>query len=64
MYLFYGLGDGWPPVINRRWTGVDLSVFAAAGHVALWWWATQQTPGVIFFRPVETPGISRDLRIT
>lgn len=64
MYLFYGLGDGWPPVINRRWTGVDLSVFAAAGHVALWWWATQKTPGVFFFRPVETPGISRDLRIT
>jgi hypothetical protein len=36
MYLFYGLGDGWPPLVDRRWTWVDLSVFAAAVNAALW----------------------------
>ena len=36
MYLFYGLGGGWPPIIDRRWTGVDFSVIIAAALVAAW----------------------------
>jgi hypothetical protein len=36
MYLFYGLGHGWPPIIGRAWTGVDFSVIAALVTCALW----------------------------
>lgn len=44
MYLFYGLGDGWPPVIGMRWTGVDLSVFLAAMVCGIWVWLTLRPP--------------------
>jgi hypothetical protein len=33
MYIFYGLGDGTPPMVDRRWTGVDLTVPASAAGV-------------------------------
>ncbi len=33
MYLFYGFGDGSPPLIGRRWTGVDLTVFVSLAAV-------------------------------
>ena len=35
MYVFYGLGEGWPPVISRRWTVIDLTVLASFAAVAL-----------------------------
>jgi len=35
MYIFYGLGDGSPPLINRRWTGIDITVWASAFGVWL-----------------------------
>jgi hypothetical protein len=36
MYLFYGFGYGWPPIIGRAWTGVDFSVIVALVACALW----------------------------
>ena len=36
MYLFYGLGYGWPPLIGRTWTGVDFSVIVALATCAIW----------------------------
>jgi hypothetical protein len=35
MYLFYGLGDGRPPVIDRSWTVVDMSILLAFVHVGV-----------------------------
>ena len=35
MYVFYGLSEGWPPLINRRWTVIDLTVLASFAAVAL-----------------------------
>ena len=40
LYVFYGLGDGWPPMIGRRWTGLDLTVWLAAVNVGIFVWAT------------------------
>jgi hypothetical protein len=41
MYVFYGLGDGRPPLVDRRWTGVDLTVWLAFANVAVFAWATR-----------------------
>jgi hypothetical protein len=41
MYLFYGLGDGWPPLVGRRWTLIDLSVLLAFGNLGVFAWATK-----------------------
>jgi hypothetical protein len=40
MYIFYGLGTDWSPVVNRRWTVVDMTVVAALLNVALCVWMT------------------------
>ena len=42
MYIFYGLSGGWPPVIDRTWTGVDMSVLVAFANVALFGWVTKK----------------------
>jgi hypothetical protein len=34
MYIFYGLGDGAPPLVDRRWTGIDLTVLVALAACA------------------------------
>ncbi|MFI5179412.1 MAG: hypothetical protein ACHQO8_12655, partial [Vicinamibacterales bacterium] len=39
LYLFYGLGDGWPPVIHRAWTGVDMTVVLSVVNVAVFAYA-------------------------
>jgi hypothetical protein len=39
-YLFYGLGDGRPPLIDRGWTFVDLSVLLAVANVLVFIWMT------------------------
>jgi hypothetical protein len=36
MYMFYGLGEGWPSLVDRRWTFVDATVVAAMANVAIW----------------------------
>jgi hypothetical protein len=36
MYLFYGLGYGWPPLIGRGWTGIDFSVIVALVTCGVW----------------------------
>jgi hypothetical protein len=41
MYLFYGFGDGWPPVVDHRWTVIDLSVLLAVANLAYFAWATR-----------------------
>jgi hypothetical protein len=41
MYLFYGLGEGWPPLIDRRWSGIDLTVLASIGSVAVFIYGTR-----------------------
>ena len=42
MYMFYGFGEGWPPVINHRWTGIDLTVLLAMANVAYFVWVTRR----------------------
>lgn len=44
MYLFYGLGHGWPPVIGLRWTGIDFTVILAAVVCGVWLWLTLRPP--------------------
>ena len=44
MYLFYGLGYGWPPLIGRGWTGIDLSVIAAFVTCGVWLRLTLRPP--------------------
>jgi hypothetical protein len=39
LYLFYGLGRGWPPSIGRGWTYIDFSVLLAAVNVVVFVWA-------------------------
>jgi hypothetical protein len=41
MYLFYGLGAAWAPVLNRRWTVVDLSVLLSVANVGVFVWFTR-----------------------
>jgi hypothetical protein len=41
LYVFYGFGTSWSPAIDRGWTGVDLTVIAAAINVALFAWLTR-----------------------
>jgi hypothetical protein len=41
MYLFYGLGEAAPPLLNRRWTLIDLSVVLSVVNVAIFVWATR-----------------------
>ena len=33
LYLFYGLGFGWPPIAQRTWTGIDATVVLAVLNV-------------------------------
>jgi hypothetical protein len=40
LYVFYGFGEGWPPALNRRWTGVDFTVWLALINVGVFAWAT------------------------
>ena len=35
LYLFYGLGQTLPPVIDRQWTFIDMSVLLAVGYCTL-----------------------------
>jgi hypothetical protein len=42
MYLVYGLGDGWPPIIGHTWSGVDLSVILSLVTCGLWLWLTRR----------------------
>lgn len=42
LYLFYGLGMTLPPVIDRRWTFIDLSVLLAVGYAGLVAWLTME----------------------
>ena len=44
MYIFYGLGDGSPPLIDRRWTGVDMTVLASVAGI--WIFARGITTGI------------------
>ena len=42
MYIFYGLSEGWPSIIGRRWTGVDLTVIAAVANLGIFAGATRR----------------------
>jgi hypothetical protein len=46
MYIFYGLGEGWPSIIGRRWTMVDLTVVLSLINLAAFFWITSETAGV------------------
>jgi hypothetical protein len=41
LYVFYGFGTSWSPALDRGWTGVDLTVVAAAVNVGLFAWLTR-----------------------
>lgn len=47
MYLFYGLGFDWLPVVGRWWTGVDFTVVVAAAICALWLRLTLRPPAPV-----------------
>jgi hypothetical protein len=40
LYMFYGLGGGWPPIVGRGWTGIDLTVLLSMINVGIFAWAT------------------------
>jgi hypothetical protein len=42
LYVFYGLSRGWPPLIDRGWTFVDLSVVIAVANVAAFVWSSRR----------------------
>ncbi|MEO7192900.1 MAG: hypothetical protein ABI051_17785 [Vicinamibacterales bacterium] len=42
MYLFYGIGTTWSPMLQRSWTGVDLSVLLALANVLISGWFTRE----------------------
>ena len=35
LYLFYGLGAGHPPIINRSWSGIDFTVWLSLANVVV-----------------------------
>jgi len=41
LYLFYGLGDGRPPVTLRSWTGVDMTVVLSVVNVGVFTYAAR-----------------------
>jgi hypothetical protein len=41
LYLFYGLGDGWPPVVSRSITGIDATVVLSVVSVLTFGWFTR-----------------------
>ncbi len=40
LYLFYGLGTGWPPLVSRTVTGIDATVWLALFNVGTFVWFT------------------------
>lgn len=42
IYLFYGLGGTWAPLIDRRWTFIDLSVLLGVANIAAFVWTTRR----------------------
>lgn len=42
IYLFEGLGSGHPPLIDRRWTVVDMSVLLSVINVCVFIWFTRR----------------------
>ena len=41
MYLFYGLGQGYPPLVTRSVTGIDAIVFLSLANLAVFVWLTR-----------------------
>ena len=46
LYIFYGLGMTLPPVIDRSWTFIDMSVLLSVGYLALAIWLTVEVRAV------------------
>jgi hypothetical protein len=44
MYIFYGLSDGWPSLISRRWTVIDVTVIASFVNLGVFLWLTRLIP--------------------
>ena len=42
VYVFYGLGDTVPPLLDRRWTFVDLTVLLAIAYSVVFVWLTRE----------------------
>jgi hypothetical protein len=41
LYLFYGLGEGFPPVVSRAVTGIDATVLLSVASLASFTWLTR-----------------------
>ncbi|MCC7010431.1 MAG: hypothetical protein IT184_16600 [Acidobacteria bacterium] len=41
LYVFYGLGEGWPILLRRDWTAIDLTVWLSVVNVAIFVWWTR-----------------------
>ena len=42
LYLFYGFGTGWPPIIHRSWTAIDMTVLLSVLNVGVFVWFGRQ----------------------
>jgi hypothetical protein len=45
MYVFYGLGEGWPAIVKRSWTVVDVTVLLSLISLVAFFWVTAETAG-------------------
>jgi hypothetical protein len=46
IYLFEGLGAGYPPVIDRRWTVIDMTVLLSVVNFIVFVWFTRRVAAV------------------
>jgi len=46
IYLFEGFGERHPPLIDRRWTMIDMSVLLAVINVCVFVWFTRRVVAV------------------
>jgi hypothetical protein len=55
LYLFYGLGRGWPSLFARSWTLIDCTVLLAICNVAVFVWTTIRVWRLSTPVPAEQP---------
>jgi len=53
LYLFYGLGQSLPPIVDRSWTFIDFSILLSVAYFALFAWLTARVIATV--RPVQLP---------
>lgn len=59
MYLFYGVGNGQPLLIDRSWTIIDASLVLAFINVGVFVWCTKRLVAALKGRPTPDPSRAR-----